>query len=52
MFESIVPIGIKLIDVIYECTRCGEHRPYGRETTDGKIAKDDDDGDTDDRTAA
>ena len=31
-FES-VPVGIHMIDIVYECARCGTHRVYGREET-------------------
>ncbi len=32
-FVNTEPVGIRLVDVIYECTRCGDHRAFGREHT-------------------
>ena len=41
-YAGTQPIGIKIIDVLYECTRCGANRVYGREYT-GEIPEDHDD---------
>lgn len=32
-FETTVQIGIRVIDVVYECERCGANRVFGREET-------------------
>ena len=42
IYAGTQPIGIRTVDVLYECTRCGEPRVFGREHT-GAIPQDDDD---------
>lgn len=32
-FSEEIPIGIRIVDLSYECLRCGEHRIFGREDT-------------------
>jgi len=44
-------IGIHTVDVLYECTRCGEHRVYGREHT-GEVPQNNDDADDADLNSA
>lgn len=45
-FAQTVPVAIRVIEVVYECIRCGTHRVWGREFT-GTIDPDEgnDDGD-------
>lgn len=46
-FDGIQPAGINTIHIVYECTRCGEQRQFGRENADGRESRD---SDTDDNT--
>ena len=42
VFDHITPIGIRTVDVVYECSRCGEHRVFGREDTSSGKREDED----------